>query len=53
MTNTSCVSTKTVNIKELYLFSGFTVLIIVTIYIICYVMFSYFIYSFSKKTASK
>ena len=49
MTNTSSVSTKTVNIKELYLFSGFTVLIIVTIYIICYVIFHILYIALAKK----
>ena len=48
MTNTSS-STKTVNIKELYIFSGFTVLIIVTIYIICYVIFHILYIALAKR----
>lgn len=49
MTNTSSVTTKTVNIKELYLFSGFTVLIIVTIYILCYVIFHILYIALAKR----
>jgi len=38
MTNITSSETKTVNVKELYIFSAASVLIIVTLYIICYVI---------------
>tara|TARA_Y100001935_G_scaffold247280_1_gene242995 strand:+ start:10262 stop:11260 length:999 start_codon:yes stop_codon:yes gene_type:complete len=49
MTNTKKSSVSTVNVKELYLFAGFSVLLIVTLYIICYLVFFLLYLFFVKK----
>ena len=46
MTNITKSETKTVNVKELYIFSAGTVLIVITIYIICYVIIIALSYAF-------
>tara|TARA_Y100000996_G_scaffold239398_1_gene188218 strand:- start:826 stop:1827 length:1002 start_codon:yes stop_codon:yes gene_type:complete len=49
MTNTKKSSVSTVNVKELYLFAGFSVLLIVTLYIICYLVFFLLYVFFAKR----
>ena len=49
MTNTKKSSLSTVNVKELYLFAGFSVLLIVTLYIICYLVFFLLYVFFAKR----
>ena len=46
LTNVTTSETKTVNVKELYIFSAGTVLIIITVYIICYAIIIGLSYAF-------
>jgi hypothetical protein len=48
MTNITISETKTVNVTELYIFSAGTVLIVITIYIICYALIIGLSYAFPQ-----